>query len=131
MKSDVWEREIKLTREGENDGEDAGLKEEDNHEHAQTSPVGTTSTRLDANSARDEYNYECLERNEDVAGLSTVIHEAGSCKASNGEESLCDGVKVGALVVTLGSAQVGTSFSEVVDEVGSDSDLSRNISAFG
>ena len=87
---------------GEDDGEDARLKEEHNHQHAETSPVGTSgASSVGTDGSGDEDHDQGLESEEDVTGLTTVVHEASCGETSDGEESLGNGVEVGSLVVTL------------------------------
>jgi hypothetical protein len=87
---------------GEDDGEDARLEEEDNHQHAETSPVGTGgASSVCANGGADEYHDEGLESEQNVTRLAAVVHESGCGETSDGEESLGDGVEVGSLVVTF------------------------------
>ena len=59
-----------------------------------------------------------LESEKHVARLSTNVHETSSGEATDGEESLCNGVEVGALVVAFSDAEIGARLSEVVDKVG-------------
>ena len=88
----------------EDDGEDAGLcsllvksygfvwwkysylKKEHNHEHAQSTPIGTVgATGVGANSCGDEDHDESLESEEHVARLSSEVHDTGSRETTNGE----------------------------------------------
>ena len=114
--------------EGEDDGEDAGLEEEDDVEHADTAPVGGGgAARVGANGGGDEDHDEGLEGEEHVTGLTAKVHDTGGGEATDGEERLGNGVEVGALVVALGDAQLGRRLSKVVDVVGCASDLASNV----
>lgn len=87
---------------GKDDGEDAGLEEENDHQHAETSPVRTGgAASVGANRSADEDHDQGLESEEDVTGLAAVVHESGCCETSDGEKGLGDGVEVGSLVVTF------------------------------
>jgi len=104
---------------GEDDGEDAGLEEEDDHQHAETSPVGSGgAASVGADRSADKDHDQGLESEEYVTGLAAVVHESGCCETSDGEKCLSDGVEVGSLVVAFSDGKVRACLSEVVNKVG-------------
>lgn len=108
----------KLTRKSKDDWEDARLEEENNHEHADASPVGGVGvTRIDTNGGGDEDDDGSLESEQHPTRLETEVHDTSCSKTTDGEESLSNGIKVGTLAVTLVDAQLWVGFSEVVDKV--------------
>ena len=112
----------------EDDGEDARLKEENDHEKGKTTPVGGSSAAsVDTDGGSEEDHDGGLVDEQDNAGLETEVHEASSAEATDGEESLGDSVVVGTLVVSLGDAHLGVRLGEEVDEERGDTDLSTNV----
>ena len=68
------------------DWEDARLEEEHNHEHAQTTPVGTVlASSVCSNSRGDEDHDQRLKGKEHVARLATKVHESSSSETTDGE----------------------------------------------
>ena len=117
---------------GEDDGEDTALEEQNNHEKRKTAPVGSGgSARVDTNGGGEEDHDQGLVGQEDPARPQANVHQTGSRETANGEESLCDGVEVGTLLVSLGDGQVGVGLGEVVDEEGRNSALSTNVAELG
>jgi hypothetical protein len=106
----------------------AGLEEEHNHEHGKTSPVRTVgSTGVDTNGCADEDHDQGLEEHEHNTGLAAKVHETSSGETTGSEETLSNGVEVGSLDVGLSDVEIGTGLLEVVDEVGSNTDLSTDV----
>jgi len=114
--------------EREDDGEDAGFEEQDNHEHGETTPIRTGSaTSVGADSSRDEDDDQALESQEDETGFTANVHPAGSSETTDSEECLGNGVEVCALDVGFDLVEIRARLLEVVDKVGSDTDLSGDV----
>jgi hypothetical protein len=112
--------------------ENAGLEEENDHEHGKTTPVSMGSiTSVGSDSCSDENHDHGLEDHEDDTGLAAKVHEASSGETTDSKETLGDGVEIGTLDVRLGNLKIGTSLLEVVDEVGCDTDLGTDIRELG
>lgn len=112
----------------EDDGEDARLEEEHNHEEGKATPVGGSSAAsVDTDGGSKEDHDGGLVDEQDNAGLKTDVHEARSGETTNGEEGLGDSVVVGTLVVSLGDIELGVRLGEEVDEERGDTDLSTNV----
>jgi hypothetical protein len=104
-----------------------GFEEEHDHEHSETAPIcAYTMARIDANGSRDEDHDERLVREEYVARFCDV-HESRSRETPDGEETLGNGVEVGALVLSADEGLVGAGLRVVVDEVGRNSDLGAHV----
>jgi hypothetical protein len=107
---------------------DAGLEEQHNHQHAQTTPVGTRGTAgVDTNGSRDEDHDHGLENHEDETGLAAKVHESSSRKATCSKQTLSNGVEVGSLQMRLGDGQIRACLRKVVDKVRSDTDLGTDV----
>jgi hypothetical protein len=118
--------------ESEDDWEDAGFEEECDHQHGETTPVGSVSAAgVDADGSGDEYHDERHKGHEHDARLAANVHDTCSGETTSSKETLSDSVEVGALDVRIGDRQVGASLREVVDEVSSDTDLSTNVGELG
>lgn len=117
----------KLTQ-SEDDGEDTRLEEEHNHEESKTTPVsGGSASSVHTDGGSEEDHDQSLVGEENHAGLDAKVHETSSAEATDGEESLSNGVVVGTLVVSLGDGELGVGLGEEVDEEGCDTDLSTNV----
>lgn len=112
----------------EDDGEDAGLEEEHDHEEGKTAPVRSSgATSVDTDGGSEEDHDGGLVDEQDDTGLETNVHESSGAETSNSEESLSNGVVVGTLVMSFGGVEVRVSLGEEVDEEGCDTDLSTDV----
>jgi hypothetical protein len=110
----------------------AGLKEEHNHEHGETTPVRTGgSASVDTDGCGDEDHDQGLEEHEDDTGLAAKVHETSSCETTGSEETLGNGVEVGSLDVGFSDIEIRAGLLEVVDEVGSNTDLGTDVGELG
>jgi len=120
------------TYESKDDGENAGLEEQDNHQHGKASPVRTVgTTSIDADSSSNKDHDHSLEDHENDTGLAADVHQSSSSETSSSEETLSDGVEVGTLDMSISDAEVGACLGEVVDEVRGNADLSTDVGELG
>lgn len=105
--------------EGEDGGEDAGLEEEDEGQH------GDAGFAFGAHGGGDEDHDAGHEGHEDPAGFRDH-HKACGGKATDGEETLADGVAVAA----GGVGDLGR-FDGIFDELRSDPDLGADVTKLG
>ena len=105
---------------GEDDGEDAGLEEEDHAQHGDGGVAGGGDTGCDEDDAPGE------EAQQDEARLDPLHHQTGH-EAADCEQGLGDGEEVGA----LRGAQAGLDLRDVVDEEARDGDLGAHVAELG
>jgi len=106
--------------EGEDGGEDAGFEKEDERE------AGDAAVARGTHGGGDEDDDHGHEEHEDPSGLDELHGETGD-KATDGEQTLCDGELVG----TGGRGCARPDLDHVVDEVAGDGNLCADVAELG